>query len=72
MKVFIQVNRQKLPYSVNGYVAMAGFSQMGFEIIYFQRLAEVAALIIKRAQTSDFNQGSSPLNYLIYFYHNSL
>ena len=29
-------------------------------------------LIIKRAQTSDFNQGSSPLNYLIYFYHNSL
>ncbi len=45
MKVFIQVNRQKLPYSVNGYVAMAGFSQMGFEIIYFQRLAEVAALM---------------------------
>ena len=30
------------------------------------------SLIIKRAQTSDFNQGSSPLNYLIYFYHNSL
>ena len=29
-------------------------------------------LIIKRAQPSDFNQWSSPLNYLIYFYHNSL
>lgn len=32
----------------------------------------IKRLIIKRAQTSDFNQGSSPLNYLIYFYHNSL
>ena len=26
----------------------------------------------KTGLTSDFNQGSSPLNYLIYFYHNSL
>ncbi|GET14791.1 hypothetical protein SN4111_10530 [Ligilactobacillus agilis] len=35
-------------------------------------MISLVTLIIKRAQTSDFNQGSSPLNYLIYFYHNSL
>lgn len=30
-----------MPYSVNGYVAMKGFEQMGFEIILFKSLDEV-------------------------------
>ena len=41
MKVYIQTNRKNMPYSVNGYVAMKGFEQMGFEIILFKSLDEV-------------------------------
>lgn len=41
MKVYIQTNQKNIPYSVNGYVAMKGFEQMGFEIILFKSLDEV-------------------------------
>lgn len=30
-----------MPYSVNGYVAMTGFEQMGFEVILFEDLDNV-------------------------------
>lgn len=41
MKVYVQTNRKNMPYSVNGYAAMKGFEQMGFEIILFKSLDEV-------------------------------
>ena len=41
MKVYVQSNKNKIPYSVNGYVAMTGFEQMGFEIVLFEDLDNV-------------------------------
>lgn len=42
MKVYIQANRQGMPYSVNGYMAMDGFYQMGFMPRLFTNLAEIS------------------------------
>ena len=41
MKGYVQSNKNKIPYSVNGYVAMTGFEQMGFEIVLFEDLDNV-------------------------------
>ena len=42
MKVYIQANRQGMTYSVNGYMAMDGFYQMGFMPRLFTNLAEIS------------------------------
>lgn len=43
MKVFVQTNQNGMPYSVNGYVDMTGFEQMGFEVILFKNLDDILA-----------------------------
>lgn len=42
MKVFVQMDKAGMPYSINGYVAMLGFKEMGFEIVPFRDYAAVA------------------------------
>ena len=70
--------------SANHYAAIIYFLEaiilcvvaIFIEFFLFKSFGEINEdkefLIKKQAQTSDFNQGSSPLNYFIYFYHNSL
>lgn len=41
MKVFVQADKRNMPYSVNGYLAMDGANQMGFETILFQDLEAI-------------------------------
>lgn len=41
MKVYVQLGRNKLPYSVNAYQALKGFEQLGFEIELFSKLSEL-------------------------------
>lgn len=41
MKVFIHVNSEWIPYSINGHVALEWFSMMWFEIIYIKSVVEL-------------------------------
>lgn len=41
MKVFVQINQNGMPYSINGYAAMTGFEKMGFEVVLFKNLSDV-------------------------------
>lgn len=68
------VKKQLISTDFSNYanILMVIFSQAIMYVYLDGRLSKKQNLIVKRAQTSDFNQGSSPLNYLIYFYHNSL
>lgn len=41
MKVFVQINQNGMPYSINSYAAMTGFEKMGFEVVLFKNLSDV-------------------------------
>lgn len=43
MKVYIQTDKNNIPLTENVFVAMNGFKKMGFEIVLFDNLDEVAS-----------------------------